>query len=96
MELQHIQRNGVENLVDFTATGVHEQTYRRDEWGQRGNDLARPLQADRTRAFAIENQPDGIGAGFGRDQRIFNPGYAANLAANDWQRSLPIYRETGW
>src|SRR5690606_26678069 len=89
VELQRVQRNGIEYLADLAARGIDEKPYRGDEGRQRGDDLPGLADADRTRAWRIEHQPDCIGPGIHRDQCILDPSDSADLATND--RQLNVY-----
>ncbi|MNN26212.1 hypothetical protein D3C81_1397130 [compost metagenome] len=82
VELQQVQRHGIEDLAQLGTAGVDEQTYGRDKRRQRLDDRACLLERHRPRALGIKHKSDGIGPGFDRCQRIFYAGNPANLAAN--------------
>ncbi|MCY1307326.1 hypothetical protein D9M70_572400 [compost metagenome] len=82
MELQNVQWDRIEDLVQFAATDIDEQPHGGHEWRQGGDDRPRLVHGHRPRAFWIEHQTDGVGAGLGRDQRILYAGNATDFDAN--------------
>ncbi|MNP17555.1 hypothetical protein D3C76_1099910 [compost metagenome] len=82
MKLQQVQRHCLEYFSQFAAAGVDEQAHRGDERRQRGDDGPRLLHADRTRAFGIEHQANGVSTRLDGGQRILYAGNPTNLAAN--------------
>lgn len=96
MELQCIQGYGVEDFVELTARGVDEQTDRRDERRQGGDDGSGLLNTDRARAFGVEHQANRISSRLGSDKCVLDPSDPTNLATNDRQWQAPATEDLGW
>ena len=88
MELQNIQRNSVENLIDFAPTGVNEQADGSNERRQGRNNFAGLLHGHSARTLGVENQTDGISPCMSGNQSVFDASDPAYLAANDGQGLL--------
>ena len=83
MELQQVQRHGIQGFVQFTGTGVDEQPHRGHERRQCSNDGPGLQCRDCPRAFGVEHEAYGISTGLDRSQCIFYAGNTADLAANN-------------
>src|SRR3546814_5426006 len=80
VKLQQGQRHRVEYLAQLATTGVDEQADGGHERWQNPDDRPRLLHRYRARALGIKHQPDGIGPGLHRRQRVLDAGDPATLA----------------
>ncbi len=92
MELQEVQRDGVERGVHLIGRRVDEQPDDRYERRQRSGDGARLQRLHDTRRARPEHEPDRIGAGTRSRERVVDPGDPADLDSRRHQTASTTSR----
>ena len=81
VKLNHIYRHLTQNLADGLLVFIHKQGHHRYKRRQVFHNRLRLLNTHCPFTLGVKHQPDGIRAQFGRGQRVFRSGNAANFGA---------------
>ncbi|MCY1543480.1 hypothetical protein D9M68_793000 [compost metagenome] len=83
MELQQIQRHGIENLIQLATADIDKQANRRHERRQRRKDRLSLRHRYRARTVGIKHQANSVRTRFNGGQCVIYAGNSTDLAAND-------------